>query len=443
MLYDAYVPPSLAHGRGAPVFRAVERPGVRYSAARWTPEALGRVVAALAEGAAELRAISDEDLLAAWGDTVATFLRPGSLERRALDPPLARLCALSKEGLKAGLEAILGGYRREPAAALLAHGRPAPEASDPRGPVLAILAASLPGLAVQPLLPALLARRPMLLKSASAEPLFAPAFLAALVRREPRLAGAVAAATWPGGEAALEEPVLAGVERVIAYGGQAMLDDLGRRLGAPGDIAAVSEKLIAFGPKVSLGVVAAAADLRGAAEGLARDVALFDQRGCLSVVAVYTDGDPQALAGGLARELAELGERWPPGPRDRFLSAAVQHLRLDAEMRGLWHSELPLREGTVIVEPKPLLRPSPGLRTVLVHPLTGLARLPEILAPWQGKLQGAALAGEEAWALEPALARLGISRCTAPGELQLPDAGWRNGGVNLLEVLTSPSPPDR
>jgi hypothetical protein len=294
--------------------------------------------------------------------------------------------------------------------------------------VLAILAASLPGLAVQPLLPALLARRPMLLKSASAEPLFAPAFLAALVRREPRLANAVAAATWPGGEAALEEPVLAGVERAIAYGGQEMLDDLGQRLTAP-------EKLIAFGPKVSLAVVAAAADLRGAAEGLARDVALFDQRGCLSVVAVYTDGDPQALAGGLARELAELGERWPPGPRDRFLSAAVQHLRLDAEMRGLWHSELPLREGTVIVEPKPALKASPGLRTVLVHPLTDLARLPGILASWQGKLQGAALAGEEAWALEPALARLGISRFTPPGELQLPDASWRNGGVDLLEVL--------
>ena len=105
-------------------------------------------------------------------------------------------------------------------------------------------------------------------------------------------------------------------------------------------------------------------------------------------------------------------------------------------MRGLWHSELPLREGTVIVEPKPLLRPSPGLRKVRVHPLTDLARLPELLAPWQGKLQGAALAGVEAWALEPALARLGVSRCTAPGELQMPDAAWRNGGVDLLAELS-------
>jgi len=427
MLRDAFLPSSAR----MPVFRPAERPGVRYSAARWTPEALGRVVVALREGAAALREIPDDDLLAAWGDTVATFLRTGSLERRALDPPLARLCGLSREGLREGLEAVLGGVRREPAAALLARARPAPSGA---GPVLVVLASNLPGLAVQPLLPALLTRRPVLLKSPSAEPLFAPAFLAALVRREPRLAGAVAAATWPGGEAELEAPVLEGVGTVLAYGEQAALDDLARR--APG-------KVIGYGPKTSLGVVGASADLRRTAEGLARDVALFDQRGCLSVAAVYTAGDAEELAGRLSDELAELADRWPPGPRTPSLSAAVQHLRLDAEMHGLWQSALSLRDGTVIVDPNPELRPSPGLRTVRVHPLDDLARLPEILAPWRGRLQGAALAGEEAWALEPRLLELGISRCVLPGALQSPDAAWHNGGIDPLAALAStfPSPP--
>jgi hypothetical protein len=424
MLSDAYLPAALAHGR-APVFRAAERPGVRYNAARWTPEALGRVVAALREGGAALREIPDEDLLAAWGDTVATFLRTGSLERRALDPPLARLCALSRDGLRAGLEAVLGGARREAAAALLSRSHPAPPEA---GPVLAVLASNLPGLAVQPLLPALLARRPVLLKSPSAEPLFAPAFLAALTRREPRLAGSLAAVTWPGGDAALEAPVLEGVETVLAYGEVAALDDLARR--APG-------KVVGFGPKTSFAVVDAAADLREAAEGVARDVALFDQRGCLSVAAVYTSGDAGALAERLARELSELAQRWPPGPRDRSLSAAVQHLRLEAEMHGLWRSDLPLREGTVIVDPDPRLRPTPGLRTVRVHPLKDLPRLADLLAPWRGRLQGAALAGEAAWALEPALTRLGVSRCAPPGELQLPDATWNNGGIDLPAVLAA------
>jgi hypothetical protein len=423
MLRDAFLPVTLAHSR-EPVFRAVDRPGIRYSAARWTPEALGRVVAALREGGAALREIPAEDLLAAWGDTVATFLRTGSLERRALDPPLARLCGLSQDGLRAGLEAVLGGVRKEPAAALLARARPAPADA---GPVLAVLASNLPGLAVQPLLPALLARRPVLLKSPSAEPLFAPAFLAALARREPRLAGAVAAATWPGGDAPLEAPVLAGVGTVLAYGEAAALEDLERR--APG-------KVVGYGPKTSLAVVAGSADLRATAEGLAHDVALFDQRGCLSVVAVYTAGDAEKLAERLAGELLDLARRWPPGPAATpQISAAVQHIRFEAEMRGLRQFALSLREGTVIVDPKLDFRASPGLRTVRVHPLEDLSRLPWLLTPWRGRLLGAALAGVDAWALEPRLAELGISRLAAPGELQSPDATWHNGGIDPLAAL--------
>ncbi len=430
MLRDAFLPPSVT-----PHFRAVERP-VRYSAARWTPEALGRTVAALQEGARALREIPSEDLLAAWGDTVSLFLRHTSLERRALDPALARLCSLSREGLTAGLDAVLGGVRRDAAAALLAqaHGI-APPPEDTAGPVLAVLASNLPALAVQPLLPALILRRPVLLKSPSAEPLFAPAFLAALTRREPRLAGAVAAATWPGGDVALEEPVLAGVGTVLAYGESKALADLERR--APG-------KVVGYGPKTSLAVTGAGVDPRDAAEALARDIALFDQRGCLSVTAVYTAGDPEALGERLGLALSDFARRWPPGPAPRPLSAAVQHLRLEAEMRGLWQTDLPIRQGTVIVDPNPELRPSPGLRTVRVHPLEDLSRLPDLLKPWQGRLQGAALAGEDAWALEPGLAELGVSRLAAPGDLQSPDATWHNGGINPLEALTSPwTPPGR
>jgi len=380
-----------------------------------------------------LREIPAEDLLDAWGDTVATFLRPGSLERRALDPALVRLCGLSRDGLKAGLEAVLGGVRREPAAALAARA-PRTGTAEAR-PVLAVLASNLPGLAVQPLLPALILRRPVLLKSPSAEPLFAPAFLAALARREPRLAGAVAAVTWQGGDAEMEAPVLAAVGTILAYGEREALEDLERR--APG-------KVIGYGPKTSIAVIGAAVDPHEAAEHLARDIALFDQRGCLSVVAVYTTGDAAALAERLGDALLDLARRWPPGPPVRAVSAAVQHVRLEAEMRGLWRSSLPLREGTVIVDPRPELQPSPGLRTVRIHPLEDLARLPAILQPWRGRLQGAALAGDDAWRLESALRELGISRCAAPGELQSPDATWHNGGIDPLEALaTSPSPAGR
>ena len=482
------------------------------------------LAAALGDGgAAALLELPDEALLEAWAATVDAFLDPRSPERRELAAPLAALCALSPAGLDAGLAAVLGGVRRPHAVAVLARasrlsvpasGLPgfgpvvaappisapltaappvsgslasasltaAPRVSAPLvsapldlvlpvlgppasgAPVLVVLASNLPGLAVQPLLPALALRRPVLLKSPSAEPLFAPAFLAALVRREPRLAGAVAAATWAGGDAGLEAPLLAAMGTVVAYGGSEALADLARR--APG-------KLVAYGPKMSVAAIDMAdSDMAGTdsdgdaspaalAAGLARDVALFDQRGCLSVTAVYVAGGLDAarrLAGQLQAALADLAERWPPGPAAAPELAAVQQARLEAEMRGLWPTASaaalpstslptadltsgipPLACGTVLIEPDPALRPSPGLRTVRVHPLPDLDRLPEILAPWHGRLQGAALAGRAAWRLAPRLAELGISRCAAPGDLQSPDAAWHNGGIDPLLALASPA----
>ncbi|HYU36205.1 MAG TPA: acyl-CoA reductase [Thermoanaerobaculia bacterium] len=389
----------------------------------WTADALARVMVGLREGGAALRALPDEDLLAAWAETVETFLDPTSPERRELDPELARLCRLSPEGLAAGLEAVLGGVRREPAAAVFAaaEGKRAPEE-----PVLVVLASNLPALAVQPLLPALALRRPVLLKSPSAEPLFAAIFVEALCRREPRLAGGLAAATWPGGDAPLEAPVLNASGTILAYGDAPALADLERR--APG-------KVVGYGPKTSLAVVGEEIDSGDVAEGLARDVALFDQRGCLSVAAVYTAGDAEELTARLEEALSVLARRWPPGPADPAAQAAVQQIRLEAEMRGLRPSRLPLAAGTVLVDPDPAFRPSPGLRTVRIHPLPDLEGLPALLTPWRGRLQGASLAGEDAWNLVPKLEELGTSRCAAPGDLQSPDARWHNGGIDPLEAL--------
>lgn len=394
---------------------------MRYEGAVWTPRALGGVLETLAAAGPALAALSDARILAAWAAAVDEV-------GPAVEAVLPALCNLSPIGTRAGLERVLGGVSGEPARRLFTEAERRRSEARGGGPVLVVLASNLPGLAVQPLLALLALRRPVLLKSPSAEPLFAPAFVAALAAREPALAGALAAATWPGGDRALEAPVLAGVERVIAYGERESLEDLERR--APG-------KLVAYGPKTSLAVIAKDAVSADVATGLAEDVALFDQRGCLSVAAVYTDGDAAALARHLAAALAELAERWPPGPPAAAELAAVQQARLEAELRG---SEIvrvgaALAAGTVIVEADPDFRPSPGLRTVRVHRVGELASLPELLSPWRGLLQSAALAGDAAWALAASLEELGISRCAAPGELQSPDALWHNGGVHPLEVL--------
>jgi hypothetical protein len=419
MIHDAVLPPGLRPS----AVTSVEREGVFYTSARWAPDDLARLGEHLqTQGAEALARISDSELLEAWSATVEVFRDPNSVVRRALDKPLSRFCRLSPEGLSAGLEAVFGGMVGEPLEWLLEEAK----AVD-RDPVMVVLAANLPALAVQPLLPALALRRPVLLKSPTTEPLFAPAFVAALAVRLPALAPALAAITWPGGDEVLEAPLLAAAGRVVAYGDQDSIDDLERR--APG-------KIVAYGPKTSLAVIGGNVEPQSVAAGLARDVALFDQRGCLSIQAVYTVGDAPVLAEAMAAELAAIAEEWPSGSLDPVAVAAVQQIRSESQMRGLFKPELPIDVGTVVVEPNLDFRPSPGVRTVRIHPLDRTEPLPEILAPWAGQLQGAALAGDDAWSLQKSLEALGISRCTEPGKLQTPDALWHNGGVHPLTALS-------
>lgn len=384
-----------------------------------------------------LASLPEKRLIAAWSETVEAFLDPASPERQTLDPRLAVSSGLSPAGLDAGLAAVLGGVREAPFRTLL---RAASERREQEpgaaGFVLAILAGNLPGLAVQPLAAAVALRRPALLKSPSAEPWFAPAFVAALLSRDAAFRGAYAAASWTGGDREVEAPILERASRVLAYGDQATLDDLARR--APG-------KLCGYGPKTSLAIVGPVgrSAVPAIAAGLSRDIALFDQRGCLSVAAVYTSlPGPSAgeLAEALAAELARRARLWPPGPADPRDLAAVQQLRLASELRGLVVLGENPAEGTVIVEPEPRFHPSPGLRAVRLHPISDLARVPDLLASWTGRLQGVALAGADAAALVPALAALGVSRFSPPGELQDPDATWHNGGVHPLDALLGTPP---
>ncbi|HKI85116.1 MAG TPA: acyl-CoA reductase, partial [Thermoanaerobaculia bacterium] len=282
----------------------------------------------------------------------------------------------------------------------------------------------------QSLLPALAVGRPVIAKSPSEEPFFAPAFAAALSAADAHLAAALAVLRWRGGDDELETVVLDRAGRILAYGDETSTASLARR-GA--------SKTITYGPKASLAVVGETADLGRAAAGLARDVALFDQRGCLSVHAVFTASDATKLAGRLAEELSRLAETLPPGPAVPSEVAGLRQALAEAELRGLEHVSLgwpTSGHGTVIVDPEPHLRPSPGLRCVRVHPLPDLSRLPGLLASWSGKLQGAALAGEGAWELVPALTALGFSRFTAPGDLQATDALWFNGGIDPLAALS-------
>lgn len=397
-----------------------------------TPAELAATAARLAaRGRRALTALPLERRLDLWEETVAAFLEPGSPERSALLPRLLASSRLSPEGLTEGLELVLGGTSGRAATEMARRAAALPAATrDTLAGV--VLAGNIPGLAAQSLLPALLLGRPLLLKSASAEPWFAPAIVAALVAREPSLADAFAAVAFAGDDSAALAAAFDEVDPLLAYGGAPAVASLAARFG---------ERLVAHGPKASVAFVGAGVDLVGTARGLARDIALFDQRGCLSVQAVYVEGDAEELAAALAWALELESARLPHGPIDAATAAAVQQLRATTDLqRGGSSARQPeLAVGTVLVESETFFRPVPGLRTVRVHGVSDLRDALPALEPWRGRLQGAALAGPSADALSDTLPLLGFSRLAAAGELQSADVSWANGGIDPLAVFTARS----
>ncbi|MEM8963025.1 MAG: acyl-CoA reductase, partial [Acidobacteriota bacterium] len=351
--------------------------------------ALAELITRLGEQRQAFLALSTESIRRAWITTIETLLDRSDPIRQRLVAPLTRGCGLSAPGLDAALDIMLGGVIGPATDRLFASVSP-DEIDDPR-PDVVILAGNIPALAVQPLLAALVQRRPVVLKSPSNEPVFAPALVNALGEHLPDVTRMIAAVTWPGGDASVEQPLFAHARKVVAYGGGETIEALHRQLG---------DRLLALGPKMSIALVDATdpdVELSTVARRLARDIALFDQNGCLSVQAVCTQPSAtRALATALGEALEELASTLLPGPIDPARASAIHQLRATTAMAARFVAPTRLEHGTVVVAP-PLpedgLQPSPGARTVRIHPIDQPDDLAAELRAWRGHLQGIAVAG--------------------------------------------------
>lgn len=303
-----------------------------------------------------------------------------------------------------------------------------------------IAAGNIPGVAVFPIVAGLLAGVPTLAKVSGEEPLVAAWWHQALEIAAPELADALAVALWSGGEAALENVACAAADRVLVFGSDATVAALSSRYGL---------RVSGFGTGLSLAVIGPGAEPMAAAEGIARDLAIWDQQGCLSPRGVFVVGDATAaveFGRALSRALELITPRLPPGRWTPAEAAVVRHFRADREAWAiagantrLWTSGRSL-DWTVSVEAGTGFQPSCTGRTLRIWPIAGPAELEEEVAAWRHQLQGVALAAGEAEGVEwrQRLGDMGFSHVTEPGRLQSPPVDWRNRRQDLLRVLLGP-----
>ena len=172
--------------------------------------------------------------------------------------------------------------------------------------------------------------------------------------------------------------------------------------------------------------------------GAARDVAAFDQQGCLSPHVIYVRGDARAYAAHLAGKMAALTARAPRGPISLSEKLAFRSARDDIAFRAanddsvqLWQSA-GSTEWTVAFDTTPGFPRSPLNRFIFIKPMPAdpASELHEVRA----HLSCAGIWPAASEHARP-LAALGFSRICPIGQMQAPPWTWHQDGQHTLAAL--------
>jgi len=401
-------------------------------------------VAALRAAQARLSRRSFDSVIAALEATVDTWLDPSSEWRREAERVLPLATGSSPEMVRFALPWMIEPLRSPALENLLdaeLGDRRALDASAEGGlasvpsVILHVLAGNLPALAVVPITLTLAIKSSALVKAARGDRVTPSLFVRSLAAVDAELSECVATVYWPGGDRGVEESALSIVDLAVASGDDRTLADLRSRCTA---------RFIGHGHRVSFAVVAAevlhSSELaRSAAAGLAVDVSVWDQRGCLSPQLCFVEGgfnDACNFAQLVARELATLACQLPPAEKNIAEQIAVRQFRDQADWaRFSGEPSMVLAperstDWTIVVEHEPAFRPTPLCRSLRVLPIEDLADLRDVLAPVRRLLEGAGRAAppERIAQLDTLLCGAGVHLIAPLGAMQRPPLSWKQGG---------------
>lgn len=293
-----------------------------------------------------------------------------------------------------------------------------------------ILAGNTPLLAWPVLHYAVLLGIPVFIKQSRDETIWTRHFVETLAGIDPEVAGLLHLDSFPGDDPRTHALVQS-ASAVIAYGG----DDA---IAALREATPETTPFQGFGHAISIGFIQGPL----LAHLFAEPVLMYDQGGCLSLNTLFTTTkEPfavgRALADALERKSGRLGVR---GRSDFAMCHAVREARDLARMEGCEVIGDPELAWSVVIHPTPCPVPKlTGLSIVHIIPWDEKKSFHWFAGAYTGKIScvgGIAPCGDktvgETW---KALAAEGVSRHCSPGRMQTPPLDWKNGGVDLRELL--------
>jgi hypothetical protein len=389
-------------------------------------------------------------------ETFEAWRRPDSRVRRELESRLPKAVGFAPPMLREGLDLALDAWSGDSLRALVAEeiGDLAATLEGTRRlasgfPVVSVLlAGSIPMPSLLASLLPLVVGSTTLVKPASRDLVTPSLVKSSLADVDPMLARCIEVVPFDPDDAGASESFFSS-PCVVATGSDETLSQIARRVKAP-------QRLVAHGHRVSVAVIgpealASESSISSTARALARDVALWDQLGCLSAIAVHlldeetSGGSARAgdLAAALAEALADLESRWPREEIDPGSAAVIASERAEAEMRAalgrpvVIHAS-PDTRWSVILEADATSRPVPLHRFIRLIPSPTIGAMLEAMRPISPILAGVALAGfgDRERELGQALLDMGASRLCLPGRLQAPPLDWHRENRPVLLPMT-------
>ena len=414
-----------------------------------TPDEIAEHLAHLRDAGEQLKRRPIGEVLDLLGAVFDGWRDPNSDWRRNLEDQLPSATGftapLVREGLRRALDDWTSDALRELAIRELGPIDALDSASRSRisgfDTTAVLLAGSIPMPSLLALIAPLAVRSPVIAKPASLDPLTPRLVARSIAETDAELGRCIRIASFAADDEDCTRALLE-ADCICATGSDATIASVQSQVKPP-------RRMVVDGHRLSVAAVVPpeSADRRiDLAERLAVDIALWDQLGCLSPIAVFTvDPEPSRAAAfgeALAVALANAEKDWPRGSIDASTAHAIAQQRAEAELRRAAGRAVAVHVSnstawTVIVEDGSELRPAPLHRFIRVVPVTHPESFLDAIRPLGPHLAAVAIEGfgARATGLANALAELGALRVCAPGSLQSPPLDWRHGGRGVLAPL--------
>lgn len=404
-----------------------------------------------------LKSLTVAQIVSIVDRAIARLLDPKDPYRQKADTLLPLVTGYDVEMVRLGLTSYLKTFRKPQLQRFLVEDFGNPQLLDefqprPKGGfaktfgvdlAVHVWAGNVPGLPLWSLISGLLVKSGTIGKVASAEPLFAGWFAQLLVEVDPLLANCLAVVWWKGGDKAREKFFFRHADLVLAYGGNASLEQVRHQVP-------ITTRFLPYGHKLSLGMVSRMAlDARKGlktAQQAAYDVMRYDQQGCYSPHVFYVERGgkitPEAFSRYLANELSCFEQKFPRRDMSLGEAANVVDWRQREEFKSFSQPGSDVAgDGAWTVAYNDTLQelaPSALNRTIRVIAVDQLAQVIPLIAPHRSFLQtvGLAAAPRELFELAELLGSAGVTRISALGQMTAPEAGWHHDGRFSLLDLT-------